>query len=55
MKTKTNNMRFFKAIAVAIAGVFVIASCSREASNVTGWDYNNPKQGDFEKVPFVRD
>mmetsp|Transcript_29308 Transcript_29308/g.39025 ORF Transcript_29308/g.39025 Transcript_29308/m.39025 type:complete len:81 (-) Transcript_29308:11-253(-) len=53
MKTKTNNMRFYKAIAVAIAGVFVIASCSREASSVTGWDYNNPKQGGFQKVPFV--
>jgi len=46
-------MRFFKAIAVAIAGVFVIASCSREASSVTGWDYNNPKQGGYQKVPFV--
>ncbi len=46
-------MRFFKAIAVALAGVFVIASCSREASSVTGWDYNNPKQGGFQKVPFV--
>ncbi|XOV68601.1 MAG: SUMF1/EgtB/PvdO family nonheme iron enzyme [Fluviicola sp.] len=46
-------MRFFKAMAVAIAGVFVVASCSREASSVTGWDYNNPKQGGFQKVPFV--
>jgi gliding motility-associated lipoprotein GldJ len=53
MKTKTNNMRLFKAIAVALAGVFVIASCSREASSVTGWDYNNPKQGGYQKVPFV--
>ncbi len=53
MKTKTNNMRFFKAIAFALAGVFVIASCSREASSVTGWDYNNPKQGGYQKVPFV--
>lgn len=31
----------------------MIASCSREASSVTGWDYNNPKQGGFQKVPFV--
>lgn len=46
-------MRFFKAIAFALAGVFVIASCSREASSVTGWDYNNPKQGGYQKVPFV--
>jgi gliding motility-associated lipoprotein GldJ len=53
MKTKTNNMRFLKAMAVAIAGVFVIASCSREASSTTGWDYNNPRHGGFQKVPFV--
>ena len=46
-------MRFIKAMAFALAGVFVIASCSREASSVTGWDYNNPKQGGFQKVPFV--
>jgi len=53
MKTKTNNMRFFKTVAVAIAGIFVAASCANEASNVTGWDYNNPEQGGFQKVPFV--
>ena len=46
-------MRFFKYMAVAVAGVFIVASCSREASNVTGWDYNNPKQGGYQKVPFV--
>ncbi len=53
MKTKTNNMRFFKTVAVAIAGIFVVASCANEASNTTGWDYNNPEQGGFQKVPFV--
>ncbi len=46
-------MRFLSFAAVALAGAFVIASCSREASNATGWDYNNPKQGGFQKVPFV--
>ena len=46
-------MRFYKSVAIALAGVFVIASCSREASNITSWDYNNPKQGGFQKVPFI--
>lgn len=46
-------MRFSKLMVVAIAGTFLIASCSREASNTTGWDYNNPRQGGFQKVPFV--
>jgi len=53
MKTKIYNMRFFKFIAVAVAGAFIISSCSKEASNTTGWDYNNPNQGGFQKVPFV--
>lgn len=46
-------MRFLKLASLVLAGAFVIASCSREASNATGWDYNNPKQGGFQKVPFV--
>ena len=46
-------MRFFKFVAIAIAGVFIASSCSRDASSTTGWDYNNPKQGGFQKVPFV--
>lgn len=28
-------------------------SCSYERSSVTGWNYNDPKNGDFQKVPFV--
>lgn len=46
-------MRFFKFVTLAIASAFLVVSCSREASNTTGWDYNNPKQGGFQKVPFV--
>ena len=39
-------------------GVFVVllilaVSCSYEKSSVTGWDYNNEKNGDFQKLPFV--
>ena len=47
------NMRFYKLMVIAIAGAFIVSSCSREASNTTGWDYNNPKTGGFQKVPFV--
>jgi len=46
-------MRFLSYLSVALVGAFFIASCSREASNATGWDYNNPKTGGFQKVPFV--
>ena len=45
-------MKLIKFVAVVLGGV-VIASCAREASNTTGWDYNNPKVGGFQKVPFL--
>lgn len=53
MKTKNSNMRISKLIVAFVAGSLFLGSCSREASNTTGWDYNNPKQGGFQKVPFV--
>ena len=34
----------------ALATVFT--GCKYETSNVSGWDYNNPKNGGFQKVPF---
>ena len=42
---------------IYIIGVFVIAlitSCTEyETSSITGWDYNNPKNGGFQKVPYA--
>ncbi|MEJ6748674.1 MAG: gliding motility lipoprotein GldJ [Flavobacteriales bacterium] len=35
---------------LAILSIFILASCSREQSTSTGWDYNNRKQGGFEKM-----
>ncbi len=46
-------MRFLTFITLTISGVFLFSSCRNEASNATGWDYNNPKQGGFQKVPYV--
>ncbi len=38
---------------MALTGVVLVAvSCSYEKSGVTGWDYNNEKNGGFEKAPF---
>lgn len=33
---------------------FLISSCGTEyeTSSITGWDYNNPKNGGFQKVPY---
>ncbi|WP_205679259.1 SUMF1/EgtB/PvdO family nonheme iron enzyme [Brumimicrobium aurantiacum] len=38
---------------MAIGAIAIVSSCSRETSNTTGWDYNNPGMGGFQKVPFV--
>ena len=32
---------------------FVIVSCSLDSSPTTGWDYNNPRNGGFQKVSYV--
>ncbi len=45
-------MKMWRLMIAIVAGV-AISSCSRDYSSTTGWDYNNPKQGGFQKVPFV--
>ena len=52
MKNQIKNMQLIKFVAVVLGGV-ILASCAREASSSTGWDYNNPKVGGFQKVPFI--
>ncbi len=32
--------------------VYIASSCSFERSSSTGWNYNDPKNGGFEKAPF---
>ncbi len=43
-------IRFNKLLAIvcACAMVFTLASCKKEVSRTTGWEYNNPKNGGFE-------
>ncbi len=39
--------------AIAIAAIaLVMSSCKQETSQVTGWEYNNEKNGGFEKVYY---
>jgi gliding motility-associated lipoprotein GldJ len=42
----------FKAMGLASAAVILLASCGAERSPVTGWAYNTPENGGFEKVPY---
>jgi len=39
---------------IAFSAIAIVSSCSTtETSNTTGWDYNNPGMGGFQKVPFM--
>lgn len=46
-------MNFLRFATCAFVGVLFFTSCKKEVSHSTGWDYNNPKMGGFQKVPFV--
>jgi formylglycine-generating enzyme required for sulfatase activity len=45
-------MRGNKLVVVMLAAVALIVSCARERSNTTGWEYNQPRNGGFQKVPY---
>jgi len=49
MKMKTS---MFKTVGFASAAIILLASCGAERSPVTGWAYNTPENGGFEKVPY---
>lgn len=36
-----------------VAMALLIFSCGREYSTATGWEYNNPNNGGFQKFPFL--
>lgn len=47
------NFKFIKSRkTLAIALSVLAVSCAKERSATTGWDYNNPDNGGFEKVPY---
>ena len=33
---------------LAIGSILILASCSRNQSSTTGWEYNNSKNGGYE-------
>lgn len=44
---------FFTPVFALMATALLISSCAKERSNVTGWEYNEEKNGGFEKVPYL--
>jgi formylglycine-generating enzyme required for sulfatase activity len=49
-----NTMKTSKKLMMAISAgsMLMAASCTNPASNSTGWEYNNPDNGGFEKVVY---
>lgn len=45
-------MRGNKLLIAVFAGGLALIGCQRERSNTTGWEYNNPRNGGFQKVPY---
>jgi len=41
------------ALILSCMGVVVLAGCGKERSGATGWSYNDPKNGGFEKLPYI--
>tara|TARA_R110002050_G_scaffold290260_1_gene443700 strand:- start:21622 stop:23100 length:1479 start_codon:yes stop_codon:yes gene_type:complete len=42
-----------KTILALVTVSLIVGSCNYEQSSVTGWDYDNKDNGDFQKAPFV--
>lgn len=40
-------------VILAAFAVWVLPSCKKETSSVTGWNYNDEKNGGFEKVDYI--
>lgn len=40
-------------VTTLLAGVILLSSCYREKSNVTGWNYNDPKNGGYEVIAYT--
>ena len=47
---KLNFIKSRKSLAIILSVLAV--SCGTERSSVTGWEYNSPDNGGFEKMPY---
>jgi gliding motility-associated lipoprotein GldJ len=51
MKVQEKGTRYLILLLVAIPLLF--SSCRKEQSSATGWNYNDPKNGGFQKIPYI--
>ena len=50
MKIQEKSKKYLFLLILAIPLLF--SSCSKESSSATGWDYNDPNNGGFQKSPY---
>jgi len=41
-----------KSLLIVFLATLGLMSCHQERSNVTGWEFNNPNNGGFQKIPY---
>lgn len=46
-------MKQIQVIIMLVTSVLILGSCAKEASEATGWFYNEPAMGGFQKVPYL--
>ena len=51
MKVQEKGIKYLLLVMLAIPLLF--SSCSKEQSGATGWNYNDPKNGGFQKIPYL--
>ncbi len=51
MKYSFNNSLTW--VAMLSISLMTLSSCQKEASRTTGWTYNDPKNGGFERIPYI--
>lgn len=48
-----STLKTSQKLVIIFSILFAFAACQKEASQTTGWNYNDPKNGGFEVYPFV--
>ncbi len=51
MKTQEKGNKYLLLLLLALPLVF--SSCRKETSGTTGWNYNDPRNGGFQKIPYL--
>lgn len=46
-------MKRFSVAVYLAAFVVIMTACKKEQSSITGWNYNDPNNGGFQKPPFI--